>query len=321
MKDEMKTNHICMIIPYFGREPEWFNLYLYSCSKQDNVDFYYYTDCLKPVKQYPNTHFIYLSYDKYCQIVSQRLNISFHPAYTYKLADLKPFLAIVHEEIISKYDWWSFGDLDLIFGDIGLLMNVENMSRYDVITSHADRIAGHFTAIRTKSDYTDLILSCKNWKLLMQKEETLGVDEHYFSELVNPLYKVISFVYRHFLSYLTHDPVRTWNVLQSITGHWHQRVLFKEMYTSPVPKSKDQAWYYYPVTSEIVSPSDAYEGIYDSKCDGKMYLHFLFFKKTKYYDTQNYWRPGFYKIPSDYDFSQSVDSVKITSRAIELEKI
>lgn len=40
MDKEMKTNQICMIISYFGREPKWFNLYLYSCSKQDNVDFY-----------------------------------------------------------------------------------------------------------------------------------------------------------------------------------------------------------------------------------------------------------------------------------------
>nr|WP_152571440.1 DUF6625 family protein [Bifidobacterium thermacidophilum] len=237
------------------------------------------------------------------------------------MADLKPFLAIVHKDIISKYDWWSFGDLDLIFGNIGILMNAENMSRYDVITSHADRIAGHFTAIRTKSHYTDLMLCCENWKSLMQKDETLGVDERYFSEVVNPCYKVISFMYRHFFSYFTHDPVKTWNELQSITGRWHQRVLFKEMYTSPVPKSQDQAWYYYPATSKIVPPSDAYQGIYNNKSDGKMYLHFLFFKKTKYLDTDNYWRPGFYKIPSDYDFTQSKDSVKITSQAIEIKKL
>lgn len=34
-----------IIIPYFGKFPEWFNLYLYSCKKNPEVDFIFYTDC------------------------------------------------------------------------------------------------------------------------------------------------------------------------------------------------------------------------------------------------------------------------------------
>ena len=30
---------IAMIVPYFGKWPEWMDLYLYSCSKNPQVDF------------------------------------------------------------------------------------------------------------------------------------------------------------------------------------------------------------------------------------------------------------------------------------------
>ena len=36
---------IAMIIPYFGKFPEWINMYLYSCSYQKLIDFHYFTDC------------------------------------------------------------------------------------------------------------------------------------------------------------------------------------------------------------------------------------------------------------------------------------
>lgn len=37
-------NQIAFIIPYFGKWPEWMDLYLYSCSRQKNIDFIFYTN-------------------------------------------------------------------------------------------------------------------------------------------------------------------------------------------------------------------------------------------------------------------------------------
>ena len=39
-KREKSKAEICMLIPYFGKFPEWFNLYLYSCSKVKKIDFW-----------------------------------------------------------------------------------------------------------------------------------------------------------------------------------------------------------------------------------------------------------------------------------------
>ena len=50
---------------------------------------------------------------------------------------------------------------------------------------------------------------------------------------------------------------------------------------------------------------------------GKLYLHFMCYKKTPYYQTNNYWKDGFYQIPKGYDFTKgelieiSTDNIKI----------
>lgn len=61
---------VAQIIPYFGKWPEWIELYFYSCSRNPNIDFIFYTDCPLPKQQYPNTIFHQCSYQRYSQIVS-----------------------------------------------------------------------------------------------------------------------------------------------------------------------------------------------------------------------------------------------------------
>jgi len=82
---------ICMLIPYFGNFPKWFDLYLYSCSRISQIDFYYFTDCTLPIKKYDNTFFIKTSFTNYCELVSKKLKVNFNPTEPYILVN-KTFL-------------------------------------------------------------------------------------------------------------------------------------------------------------------------------------------------------------------------------------
>lgn len=96
---------VAQIIPYFGKWPEWIELYFYSCSRNPNIDFIFYTDCPLPKQQYPNTIFHQCSYQRYSQIVSNRLCIDYHCQKPYKLTDLKPFIGVIHEPELRNYDF------------------------------------------------------------------------------------------------------------------------------------------------------------------------------------------------------------------------
>ena len=113
---------IAIFIPYFGNWPYWIDLYMHSCKKNKDVDFYFFTDCGIPsgFSGIDNLHFASVTFFDYCQLVSDRLGIDFHPQDSYKLCDLKPFYGHIHEGILEKgnYSFWGFGDVDLVWGDI-----------------------------------------------------------------------------------------------------------------------------------------------------------------------------------------------------------
>lgn len=188
---------VAQIIPYFGKWPEWIELYFYSCSRNPNIDFIFYTDCPLPKQQYPNTIFHQCSYQRYSQIVSNRLCIDYHCQKPYKLTDLKPFIGVIHEPELRNYDFWGMGDLDLIYGDLGIIVNEKNMNQYDVLTTHNYHIAGHCCFFRNTEYYRNLCFQIKDWKQKITNEKPLSIDEIDFSYQVMPWLKVIGRIYKY----------------------------------------------------------------------------------------------------------------------------
>jgi len=238
---------IAIIIPYFGKWPEWIDLYLYSCSKNAFIDFHFFTDLPTPRKTYSNTIFHSVSFAEYCKQVSEKLNIHFAPQRPYKLCDLKAFYGQVHQDILTEYGWWGFGDIDMVLGDMSELINERTLSKYDVLTTHVQRIAGHFTIIRKDSPYSSLGFKQRGWQRLLEKQENVGFDERHFTHLVQPFYtrlwvfcwKVLlrlapcTLNYRFFCDYL-------WGRLTSrLPGH----IYWREFFTTFKPSASSVSTY------------------------------------------------------------------------------
>lgn len=312
-------NKIALIIPYFGKFPEWMPLYLYSCSKQKNIDFLYFTDCEIPDHIYDNTKFVKTTFDAYCQKVSTKLNIDFHPNASYKLCDLKPFYGMIHEEELKNYDWWGFGDLDLVYGDLSLLINDHNLKHYDLLTTHIDKVAGHFTIVRKNSEYTKIPLQIPHWQDKLMLSKHVYLDETEYAELVKPWkVKKLNRIDYHILEKYTNPDKKFWYYywLDKLLLLSDGKSLMKEFFTTFKP-AEDSLITYNLQTGEINVPVEQTERII--KGAARLYLHFLYFKKTKYWvENQNYWRKGFYQIPADYDFSKG-GIVEITTKYIRLK--
>lgn len=310
---------IALIMPYFGKWPEWIDLFLYSCSRNPQIDFLFYTDCPVPEHPYSNVKFTAISFADYCDRASAALGIDFHPSYAYKLCDLKPFYGIIHEAELKGYDWWGFGDLDLIYGDMQPLLRMAEKSKYDVLTTHLDRIAGHFTLIRCHSEYNACGMKLKNWKQMLEdKTQNYGIDEDALSVMLRPLHiKVFGFIYNHLITRL----------FGSNKGHWFYyywgkltrfiptRIFMEEYFTTFKP-APDTCCTYDLGSGRIYVQAGQQTWIMGGD---KIYLHFLFFKKTQFWDTDQYWRDGFYQIPKDFDFSQG-GIVEISTKHIRLRQ-
>ncbi len=304
-------NRIALIIPYFTSIPPiWMGLNFYTCSKQSNIDFIYFTDCgeiIQMAKPYSNIICHQISFTDYCDRVSKRMNMEFHPQYAYKLCDLKPFYGYIHKDILQGYDFWGYGDNDLIYGDLDMLLNDKMLQSYDVITTMSERIAGHFAIFRNQEKYRLLPFKCAKWKEHLTTEEHVGFDESDWVRLVLPEKRFLTALYKGlfkpFMSY------GKWVELtyRLYSNKWNRKFT-KEMFTTPIPKD-GEVWTYNNKTGKIIAP--------DSR--ELPYLHFLFFKKTKYLETDKYWRDNFWKIDKKDDFSK-IKNISFSLNSVQSDK-
>lgn len=270
-------------------------LNFYTCSKQNNIDFVYFTDSDKIINlasKYPNIICHKVSFVKSCENASKHLGVDFHPQHAYKLCDLRPFYGFIHQDMLKQYDFWGYGDNDLIYGNLNVLTNQDMLQAYDVITTMSERIAGHFAIFRNNDKYRMLGFKCPRWKEHLLSSEHVGFDESDWVRLILPEKRFLTALYRGLFK-----PFMSYGKWVELTyclysNKWNRKFT-KEMFTTPIPKDGD-VWTYENKIGKLFAP------------DGRElpYLHFLFFKKTKYLETDKYWKKDFWKIPLNADFSR-----------------
>lgn len=274
--------NIAVVIPYFGCWPEWIDLFFYSCEKNCMIDFIFYTDCPAPKRHSDNLIFYNCSFQEYRKLIGTKLPDVIFPEVPYKLTDLKPFLGYIHHDVLQEYRYWGFCDLDLVFGDLSLLVNDIRLKQYDVITSHSYHIAGHFTICKNTPHYRNLCFQITKWNEKLSSIEHLSLDEGEWSDLVYPRLKYWRCLYHRLFKYFRipfHRFLETCNIV------FDNKLYFRECYTSPLPKDGEH-WEYNPQMGKVSDPK------------GKQlpYLHFLFFKKTRWYDSSCYWEGDYWQI-------------------------
>ncbi len=174
---------IRFVIPYFGRWPFWFDFFLESCRHNPSIDWLLFTDCDVPENAPSNVQFVQLSYSDYCAKVSERLGITFNPSNAYKLCDIKPALGAVHEDALEGYDFWAFGDIDVVYGDLRKYFTAQRLSSKDLFATHSRRISGHLCLLRNTQLMRDAFRLIPDWQERYEDEKHQALDEGAFSRL------------------------------------------------------------------------------------------------------------------------------------------
>jgi hypothetical protein len=125
--------------------------------------------------------FTHLNYRAYQQMVSDRLNIRF-AGDAYKLCDLKPALGFIHQDILAGYDYYGFGDIDVIYGNLRKCLSPKMLTK-DMISTHPDRVSGHFCLLKNSGKMRNAFQKIPAWKALLENPEHSGVDESQFTKL------------------------------------------------------------------------------------------------------------------------------------------
>jgi len=169
-------------MPYFGKWPAWFDLFLLSCKWNASIDWLFLTDCPEPALRMPNVRYRQIEFSDYCKLVSSRLGIDFKPRTPYKLCDVKPCYGYIHSDAIEGYDFFGFGDVDVIYGDLRKFLD-ERVLSHQLISTHRGRISGHFCLLKNNEKMRNAFRRIVGWQGLLETPEHLGIDESNFTKV------------------------------------------------------------------------------------------------------------------------------------------
>ena len=152
----MKQKEILLIIPYFGKLPNWFPLFLKSASKTDLIHFLLITDDENEQIFPENFTIVYQTFKEVKTKFHEKLGADIYLEIPYKLCDYKPTYGFVFNEFVTDYKFWGYCDIDLIFGDIDRYLREINYSSYDRLFPH-----GHLTIYRNTAEI-NVLFKTKN---------------------------------------------------------------------------------------------------------------------------------------------------------------
>lgn len=144
-------NRVVLIIPYFGRIPDYFELWLRSAEANPDFTFFLYTDLPFPVREDSNVKIKHITFAQIKQLIRQKCGADSIVGDPYKLCDYKPAFGELFAEDIEGFDFWGFCDVDVILGNLKHYLPDEHLDRHDKLYSH-----GHFCLMRNNGKMNSL---------------------------------------------------------------------------------------------------------------------------------------------------------------------
>ncbi len=126
----MKT---ALIIPYFGKFPNYFYLHLISIRHNPDFTWFFFTDDYTEYDYPPNAKVFYMSFDEMRSLVQSKFDFPIALERPYKLCDFKPAYGHIFAEYLKEYDYWGHCDLDVIWGDLNKYLKDKLAEDYDLL--------------------------------------------------------------------------------------------------------------------------------------------------------------------------------------------
>lgn len=173
-----KLNAIAILTCWYGPYPWYFPYFIHSCSFNPKVDFIIITDNANPISNKPeNVVILHKTFDDIKCIASKKLGFEVIIDNPYKLCDFKPAYGFIFSDILTKYDFWGHGDIDIVYGDIRAFITTEILEEYDVISSRHDYITGSFALYKNTEKINRLFTESRDYKKVFTDNEHYCFDE------------------------------------------------------------------------------------------------------------------------------------------------
>ena len=135
---------IVIIFPYFGKLPVQYKMWRASALCNPSISFMFFTNA--DVEPATNIIVHKMQFGDFQKIVQKAFDFPIILDRPYKLCEYKQAYGYILHDYIKGYDFWGFGDLDLVYGDIRAFFT-------DSVLNHQFLLGwGHLTLLRNDED-------------------------------------------------------------------------------------------------------------------------------------------------------------------------
>lgn len=178
---------IVIIIPYFGKLPPQFNFWLHSAYNNPSIDFIVITD--NQLESYANVRIIRMSFEELCKHIQSKFDFPITIYSPYKLCDFKPAYGYIFDNYVADYDFWGWGDIDLVYGNIRHFITDKVLSDYKVISGW-----GHLTLYKNTAECNNFFKTKKEnflyyKEIFSNKEPKIFLFDEYLHGGLSDLWK------------------------------------------------------------------------------------------------------------------------------------
>lgn len=197
-KGECEMKKIAIIVPYFGKLPYNFQLWLEGCRHNSTIDWFIYTDD-KTNYNYPsNVKVTYCDFSDIKSRFQSKIDFQIVLDKPYKLCDYKVSYGDMFSDELNGYDYWGYCDVDLLFGNIRKFLTDEVLEQYEKIG-----FQGHLTLYKNTPEvntrYKTEISGIMSYKDIFTTTENCLFDEPVSDEMYEylkiPVYKKVEFAH------------------------------------------------------------------------------------------------------------------------------
>jgi hypothetical protein len=168
---------LIILLSFFGKFPWYFNYFLHSCRYNPTVRFCIISDNRKISGVSKNISFVTITREQFQNLATEKLGFSTAPIQGYKICDFRPSLGYLFPELIKGYDFWGYGDIDIMYGNLRSFLTTELLDKYDIFSFRPEYLTGSFTIMRNAKKINTLFMQSRDYKTVLSQSEYFNFDE------------------------------------------------------------------------------------------------------------------------------------------------
>lgn len=157
----------CFIIPYFGKLPNYFPIFLKTCKENPDFNWLLFTDDQAPYNYPNNFEVVYMNFEELQKRVKSKFDFEISLTKPYKLCDYKPAYGYIFEDYLTSYQFWGHCDIDTIMGNLGKYITDDLLNEYDKLFC-----LGHMILYRNSYENNRIFMRPINGRYLYKESFT-----------------------------------------------------------------------------------------------------------------------------------------------------